>query len=347
MKNYSHIFAAVLAVGLVGSAGAQAFNQPGVGPGPGVRYATDAYPGFDDIPANVRPEKKKPRWLPFINGPKKATPAEQYAWCRSCLAEKSYRAARKGFDALVREWPTSPEAPLAQKDLADLLFAHERDYEQAFREYCYLLDFYSSQCDFAAIAEDAYEMAKRMREEGKTIVYFRFDNTVDVRRAFEALVLRVPGAVFAPAAMLTIASLRIDEGKFAEAVTVYENLRSLYPESPEALQAVGLEAEARLLLLHDHGYNRSRCLDTIAFLRQSLAAHPTADWRDRVEQILAEARALLEDEAFKSAKFYDSRTRTKRSAIKAYESFIREYPASAHVAEATARLKELKEGGAE
>lgn len=343
MKRIISFFVFALTLSAVGLAFAQSLHQPGVGTGPGVRYATDAYPGFDDVPANTRPEVKKPRLFAWLNGPKAPTAAEQYAWCRLRLAEGEYRAARKGFDALVRQWPASPEAPLAQKDLADLVFAHDRDCEQAFKEYCYLLDFYPSKCDFSSVAEDAYEMARRMQREGKSIVFFRFANTVDVRRSFEALVMRVPGAEFVPQAMLTIASLRVDEGKFSEAVSVYENLRSIRPESDEAIESVGLEAEARLQLLRDHGYNRPRCLDTIAFLRQSLEAYPSASWRERVGQILDDARGQLEEEAFRSAKFYDSRTRTKRSAITAYEAFVRDYPASVHVDEAVVRLKELKE----
>jgi outer membrane protein assembly factor BamD (BamD/ComL family) len=50
------------------------------------------------------------------------------------------------------------------------------------------------------------------------------------------------------------------------------------------------------------------------------------------------------EEAWKAAKFYDSRTRTRRSAINAYERFIKDYPASSHTGEAQARIESLKEG---
>lgn len=322
----------------------QAVGAPSL-PSSSTRYATDAYPGFDREEEIVGSGKKEPRWFSWFNGPAKETAAEQLAYAKACEEDKSWRSARKAYDALVREWPTSPEAPKAQEALADLYLEHERDYESAFAEYKYLLDYYSSDCDFDAIAFRLHEVAKLMQEEGKTIVFFRFANTVDVRRAFEAVVLRAPGASYAPAAMLTIAGLREDDGEYEKAVQVYENLRNLHAFSPEAKTALYREARARMNLLRDHAYNRPRCLDTVAFLKMALASAPGLAEKTDFEAWLAESVGLLEDEAFASAKFYDSRTRTRRSAINAYERFLSDYPASTHAPEARARLTELQQEG--
>ena len=292
----------------------------------------------------MKPSKKEPKLFAFLNGPKMENAADQLEWSRQCEAEESWRAARKGYDALVREWPASPEAPKAQRAYADLLLNHDLDYEAAFREYRYLLDFYSLDCDFGEVAGLMYKVAELMREEGKTIVFFRFANTVDVRRAYEALVLRAPGADFVPQAMLTIASLREDEEKYAEAVQVYENLRSLRPDAPESLTALRREGAVRMKLLEMHGYNRDRVRDTIAFFRKSLRGRLDDAVRADFESSLAKAVDMEADEAYRAAKFYDSRTRTRRSAIAAYERFLKDYPASPHVDEVRARIDSLKEG---
>jgi len=307
-------------------------------------YATDAYPGFDSEDNIVKPSKKTPKFFAFINGPKKDNPAEQLEWARQCEAEGSWRAARKGYDALVREWPTSPEAPVAQKAYADLLLNHDLDYEAALKEYRYLLDFFSMDCDFGAVAETMYKVAELMREEGKTIVFFRFANTVDVRRAYESVVMRAPGAWFVPQAMLTIASLREDEEKYTEAVEVYENLRSLQPASPEAATALHREGKVRMKLLEMHGYNRDRVRDTISFFRKALRERLDGDVRAEFEEYLERTVEMEAEEAYKSAKFYDSRTRTRRSAITAYERFLKDYPASSHADEVRERIQSLKEG---
>lgn len=317
-------------------------DQPGVSPGPGVRYATDAFPGFDSEDSIVKPSKKEPKWFAFINGPKMNNPADQFDWALQCQSAGNFGRARRAFDALVREWPTSKEAPLAQMALADILLQKDLDYEDAFAEYRYLLDFYSVECDYDAVAETMYKVAELMREEGKTIIFFRFANTVDVRRAYEAVVLRSPGSKFVPQAMLTIASLRQDEEKYEEAVKVYENLRNLYPDKPEAKTALHCEGKVRMKLLEMHGYNRMRVFDTVSFLKQALRSDVTDEMRADFQRWLDETSALEESEAYKAAKFYDSRTRTKRSAINAYERFLREYPTSQYADEIRARLEELK-----
>lgn len=319
-------------------------TQPGTGPGAGTRYATDAYPGFDDEEEMVKPSRKEPRLFGWFTGPAKDAPEEQFAYCGELIRSGSYSKAAGGLDALVREWPNSPRSAEAQRMLAELRLEKLDDLDEAFAEYRYLLDFYSLQCDYNAIADRLYEIAGKMREEGKTILFFRFRNTVDVRRAFECCVLRAPGARWAPAAMLTVADLREEEGKYAEAIKVYENLRNIHPGSPEALVALYRESGARMKVLREHGYNRMRCRDTVGFLKIA-----EAGCRDREKEEIAgwleEARGMLEEEAFRSARFYDSRTRTVRSAVNAYERFLAEFPGSVHAAEVKERLEELKANG--
>ena len=319
--------------------------ESGANPAADVRYATDAYPGFDFEDGNAKPEKKEPRWFSFWFGPKMNDPAAQSGWAAKLETEGDVSGARKAYDALVREWPTAPEACKAQLKVAELLVT-ERDYEEAFKEYRYLLDFYSSSCDFAAVTEEMYKLAELMRAEGKTIVFFNFRNTVDVRRAYESLVLRAPGAAFVPKALLTIAELREEEDHLPEAVAVYENLRNLHPMSSEATEAAYRESYARMKLVRRHEYNRNRVRDTAEYLEQVLGSGRLDEAKAaEVKSWSREIRLLQEDEAWKSASFYDSRTRTKRSAVNAYTAFLAEYPDGVHAEEARARLEELKNGG--
>ena len=334
LRKLSILFATALAAAVLSA---------DVMPSSSTRYATDAYPGFDRESEIVKDGKKTPRWFGWINGPKCATAAEQLAYAEECEANEEWRAARRGYDALVREWPTAPEAPKAQLRLAELYLNHYAESENAFKEYLYLLEYYSVECDYDQLASKLFEVAKQMRRDGKDFLFFHFLNTVDVRRAFEAVVLRSPGAPYAAEAMFTVAELRVEEEEYEKAVEVYENLRNLHPDSPEAKKALHLEAAARMQILRDHEYNRPRCLDTIAFLRMALVTGTDSDERADYLAWKTEATKLLEDEAYRAAKYYDSRTRTRRSAINAYKRFISEYPASDHVSEAQARLAELED----
>lgn len=312
-------------------------------PGPGVRYATDAYPGFDSIDSFMKPEKKEPKWFHFWNGPKKDNATDQLAYCVSLIKERNFDKAAKELDALVRDWPVTAEAVKAQKALADIYLKYTFEYEKAVKEFVYLLDFYSFDHDYKLSAKRAYEAAERMREEGKTLVFFRFANTVDVRRAYEAIVLRSPGADFVPDALLTIAQLREDDEQYELAVVVYENLRNLHPTSAQAKVAIAREARARMKLLSMYGYNRARQQDTMDFLKQQLS-NPVLSDEDRgdIVEFLNKSSELNEQEAYLAAKFYDKPSRTRRSAINAYESFLRKYPASKYAGEVLDRLQELE-----
>ena len=316
---------------------------PGIGAGPqtGVRYATDAYPGFDREKDVVSPERKAPRWFSFIFGPDREDAKEQLAYCVDLIRDRDFSKARRQLDALVREWPTSPEAPKAQQALAELCLSRLGETEEAFAEYRYLLDFYSLQVDYDKVADRLYKVAWQMKAEGKEVCFIRFENVVDVRRAFEACVLHAPGAKWVPEAMLTIGELREKEGEYGKAVQVYENLRNVYPDADEAKVSFAREAKARMTLLDDHAYNRARALDTLGFLRLALEGGREED-RDALRESLARVETLLADEAYRSAQFYDSKTRTRRSAISAYEKFLAQYPEGERADEARARLAELK-----
>ncbi len=312
-----------------------------VTPGPGVRYATDAYPGFDLEDEVIKPEKKTIGWFRWWSAPKMDSSAAQLAWAEELEAGGSLGRAGRAYDALVGEWPYSPEASVAQRKLADLR-AREEDYIDAVAEYRYLLDFYSAKCDYPSVAAIDYAMCEKMREQGKTIMFFRFANTVDVRRAYEALVLRAPGAPFVPDAMLTIAGLREDEDKEELAVVVYENLRNLYPNTRQARLAMHREAQARRKLLERHGYNRARIRDTIDFLKLAIRSDCTVDERKDYVAWLEQARKELDTATYMGNKFYDSRTRTRRSAINAYRLYLEDYPDGEHAEEARARLAQLE-----
>lgn len=318
------------------------YALPSVGAGNvNARYATDAWPGFDIDKDEISPSRKEPRWFSWITGPKCDNAADQMAYCESLEAEENWSKAIKHYDALVRNWPTAPEAPEAQRRMAELLLEKDDDAEEAFAEYKYLADFYSFRCDYNKTVDRLYEIAQLMREQGKTIVFFKFKNSTVVRRAFEACVLRAPGAAWAPKALLTVGDLRVEEGKYTEAVEVYENLRNLHYGTAEAREGVAREADVRMMLLDDHGYNRSRIKDTVEFLR---LARTLVDVEkiNEVDRHLTLAQAIMEEEAFKAACFYDTKMRATRNAVNAYESFLKDYPNSIYADEIRGRLEAMK-----
>jgi hypothetical protein len=100
----------------------------------------------------------------------------------------------------------------------------------------------------------------------------------------------------------------------------------------------------RMKVLDMHGYNNSRARDTVLFLKASLETPMDQDARKTLSGHLAKAESLAEEEAWKSAVFYDVKTRPASSAAEAYRRFLSEYPVGVHADAARSRLSEIERG---
>ena len=311
----------------------------GAGVGSNSPYATDAYPGFDDLDTLPKPEKKETSWFLHVS---RDNPAEQFAYAQQMEAEGSMRAALRGYDALVREWPASPEAPKAQLAFAMALAKKQKDYDEAFEALEYMLDFYPRDCDYLELVEYEYQLVNLMIKEKKTFLGFSFTSTRLCRQHYESIVRRAPGASYVPEAMLKIGDLREQEDQYEEAAKVYATLVSKFPLTPEARVATYLETKARMWLCRRLSYNIPRCKDTVNYLTMALKRFPDLDEAEEIKTWREELKQHMAEDAYVQAKFYDTKQRTRHAALTAWERFLKEYPDSTHADEARARIEALK-----
>ena len=302
-------------------------------------YATDAYPGFDGLDDLKTPEKREKSW--FL-GVSRDTPSAQWAYIQEMEAEGSYRAARRGCDALVREWPSSPEAPLAQLRLADIWVKYYQDWDEAFEALEYMLNFYSRDCNYLELVERQYEYTNKIVEEDKTFLGFSVVATRVIRQHYESIVRRAPGASYVPAAMLKIADLREQDYQYEEAVQVYAALMAKYPLTSEAKVAVYRQAKARMWLARRLAYNTPRCVDTLNYLKMMISKYPELPEIEELKGWHSELSAYLEKDAYEQALFYDSKQRTRHASISAWKRYLEEHPESVHAEEIKARISELE-----
>ena len=340
MKRFL-LMATILAAGIV--CAAPGHRVVGSGIGGNSPYATDAYPGFDGLDDLPKPERREKSWFLHVA---RDTPIEQFAYAKELAENNDFKKACKMCDALVREWPASPEAPQAQLMYAMLLAKSLEDYDEAFEQLDYLLDFYPRDCAYAELVEYQYKLANLMVREKKTFLGMSFTSTRILRQHYEMIVRRAPGAKYVPEAMLKIADLREQEQQYEEAVLVYAALMSRFPSSPEARVAAYLQAKARMWLVRRLAYNLSRCKDTASYLQMTLKRLPDHPQAEEMKTWLGELKSYMAEDAYVRAKFYDSRQRTSHAAAAAYERFLEEYPDSAHAEEVSRRLDELRGVGA-
>ena len=325
-------------------AGAAQPRVAGSGPGGNSQWATDQYPGFEGLDNLPVPEKKEKGWMREwlgIGSPDGATAAEQFAIAEKLDGEGESGKAAKAYDALVREWPASPEASKAQLRLARLLEGNLKDYSGAYEEYAYLLDFYPGDCEYAKIVEAQYKLVNLLCDTRRFFLGMTFTGNRELRQWYERIVRRAPGADYVPAAMLKIADLRVQDADHEEAIKVYSTLRSRYPGTDEARSALHLEAKSRMWLVRRLAYNLPRCKDTENYLKLALRNDPSHPDAEEMRTWLSELSAYLSKDAWERAKFYDSRQRTRHAAVASYERFLSEYPDSPHAEDARARIREL------
>ena len=341
MKRFL-FWATILAAGIV--CAAPGHRVAGSGVGGNSPYATDAYPGFDGLDDLPKPERREKSWFLHVA---RDTPAEQFAYAKELAENNDFKKACKMCDALVREWPASPEAPQAQLMYAMLLAKSLEDYDEAFEQLDYLLDFYPRACAYAELVEYQYKLANLMVREKKTFLGMSFTSTRILRQHYEMIVRRAPGAKYVPEAMLKIADLREQDQQYEEAVLVYAALMSRFPSTPEARVAAYLQAKARMWLVRRLAYNLPRCKDTASYLQMTLKRLPDHPQAEEMKTWLDELKAYMAEDAYVRAKFYDSRQRTPHAAAASYERFLEEYPDSAHAEEVSRRLDELRGAAAE
>ena len=165
----------LVAAGACAVLGADAIQNRPVGMGPGAGqsiYATDQFPGFDELDDLPKNEKKETSWFLHVSA---QSPAGQWKYVEECLADGSRRAARRGCDALVREWPSDDLAPKAQLELSRIWEELYEDYEEAFAALDYLLEFYPYACTesgvgaYADLVQHQYYLTDRMVATKKNI----------------------------------------------------------------------------------------------------------------------------------------------------------------------------------
>lgn len=329
---------AMMALGAVQAAPAR--SVAGASTGGNSPYATDAYPGFDGLDDVKKPERREKSWW---FGVKRDTPAEQFAFAQELETEGDSKGAAKAYDALVREWSVSKEAPQAQLRFVKLLAGPLEDYEEAFDQLEYLLDFYARDCRYQELVEYGYRLVNTMVEKKKSWFGFSFLSNRLVRQHYESIVRRAPGAPYVPEAMLKIADLREQDSQYEESCKVYATLQSKYPVSVEARRAAYLEARARMWLCRRLAYNIPRCRDTMGYLKMTLARRPDLEQAEELKGWAEELKRYMEEDAYRSAKFYDSKQRTRHAARTSWERFLAEYPDSPHAETVRARIAELAE----
>lgn len=303
-------------------------------------YASDSFEGFEALDEDARiPQKKKSFWYSVDA----ATPAAQLEYAAKLEALGKERAARRAYEALVREWPTALESAQAQLTLAQL-FEKAQKFDKAFDEYQYLLVHFAGHCPYTEILDRQYRIANSLLHNNRSMFGWRLSGMDSIRERFEQIVRNAPRSAIAPEVMLIIGSIRVSEKELQEAISVYDGLLNRFPNTPQATSAIFLAAQCRHELAVKHSYNEARCREAIGFFNAAQARVPNHPQKEQMTVWRNELNALLLEQNFKQAVFYDTKQRNVEAAKTAYRRFLTEFADSKYAQQVRDRLTEIEKG---
>jgi outer membrane protein assembly factor BamD (BamD/ComL family) len=301
-------------------------------------YATDQFEGFAEVTNDERLAQKE--WSLWFSTAE-ATPEKQLDYTRQAYTNGCFRRARKGYEALIREWPTSKEAAQAQLFLAQL-YEERKDYDRAFQEYQYLLTFYAGFCPYNEILDRQYKLANVLRSDNRSMFGWFLNEPAANRIRYEQIVRNAPRAPLAPTCMLIAGDIRREEKEVEEAIKIYDGLLNRYPRSSEAEVAAFFAASSRYARAKTQNSNEANLRDAIAFIKTVRMIMPSHPQNAQMAAWSVELKKQLEDSSYKSAVFYDSKQRNKAAAIAAYRRFLSEFRDSKYAEGVRLRLLELE-----
>lgn len=303
-------------------------------------YATDKFEGFEAVDKDTRLAQKTSS---FWYSASKPTAELQLAYASKLEADGKNKSARKAYEALIRKWPTAPQSATAQFSLAHL-YETAGKYAKAFDEYQYLLVYFAGNCPYNDVLDRQFRIANLLLHDNRSMFGLLLNGMDPIRERFEQIVRNAPRSVHAPEIMLIIGGIRVSEKEFEEAIAVYDGLLNRFPDTQEAVSAAFLSAQCRRDLAVKNNYNEPRCREALAFFKAILTRVPNHPQKSQLTAWVNELTALLVEQNYQQALFYDTRQRNASAAKSAYSRFLLEFPDSKYAQPVRDRLAELEKG---
>jgi len=272
------------------------------------------------------------------------SPAAQLAHAASLQAEGKTRRAAKQYRALVHKWHDSAEAPTAQYAYATYLLERGR-YEQAFKEFQYLIDNYVGHFPYDEVLEAQFRIANHVRtaRRGRLLGLPGFEAPERALSLFEAIVGNGPRWHRTPAAQFYVGMIHEQTGQFEEAVDAYEVVTQRYPNSILA-PAAGLNGALCLLEIARVSRRDEKAYwDAVSALSGFIRDYPDAEGVETARRHMDELLEKLAGMYYDRALYYDRTARRPKSAVIAYNDFLKRFPSSDKAGAASARVQRLQQ----
>ena len=309
---------------------------------PSVQAQDAQHAGHEPAPlpaAKTKAEKKTPGWF---RHPRARTPDEQLKLADELLAAGKKKDAARQYDALVRAWHESAQAPAAQLAYAKLV-EDRRDYAGAFDEFQYLVDHFAGRFPFDEALDHQYRIANTvMTQRHGRLLFGGYRAPERALPYLEQIMKNGPQWRNAAQVQFDIGVINEENKEYDAAIRAYEVIPVSYPDSPLAEEAAFRRAQCLYTVAmatprHEPGYR-----EAMSALSMFSRDYPRSAQAETAGRNLDQLKEQLAGLYFERAVFYDRISRNPRAAVIAYADFIRNFPTSELAAQASERMDALK-----
>lgn len=280
----------------------------------------------------------------FFGKPAKSDPSQQFAFAAKLEDAGKLRQAKCAFDALVRRWPHSADAPAAQMKVALLLYDTQK-FQKSFDEFQYLIDFYPGEFDHLSTIDHQFRIANHVMtaKVGNILFLPGFKAPERALPLFSKIIANAPSSLYALDAQFNMGLIHEEQKEYEQAIAAYDAVQNKHSNNPMASDASYRKAVCMYALAEESPRDEKTTREAMAALSSFTSMYPdhqnTVDARNKYSALYSK----LAEKSFNRALFYDLKSKNSKAAVIAYREYLRSFPVGKNAYEAQERLDELTE----
>ena len=287
-------------------------------------------------------------WTPESNewvNPKfavKETPQEQLDYAKEFYQNEEYKEAIREYKKLLKHFPRSVEAPLAQFHIAETL-EKQGALQDAFEAYQLVLDKYPFSDRSAEVVDRQYNIGETLLEgrnnQGKVMKALT-GPSFNIIEIFRQVIKNAPYSTLAPQSQYKIGLYMMEQQMYTEARDEFEKLLNDYSESDWTKAAKYQIALADAARSSGADYDQKVTQAAVEEFNDFVEQYPDAELSENAKTKIDELRDKEAENNYNIAAFYEKRKEYKAAKIY-YQIVVDDYTASPWSTKALNRIKDL------
>ena len=274
----------------------------------------------------------------------KDTAQDQLTYASTFFEQKNYKRAISEFNKLVKYYPNSQHAPIAQYYIGRS-FEDLEDSFRAFIEYQKVIEGYPHAKNREEIIMRQYKIGVLFFEGKKAkllglAVLPASDKAIEI---FEQIIINSPYGEYADKAQFKMGESFKNTNRFAEAVITFQRLVVSYPSCDLAETARYEVAQCGYLASLSYSYDQETTNAAIDRFKEFLANADQGELSLAAKKSLKNLRENKAQGLYDTAQFYE-RSGQRLSAVIYYKELVENYPDSTMAAESLNRIMKLEKG---